>query len=159
MASSSSNNHGGVLIYHKHQVLIQRSLEDVFLYMDDVTREREWQPNIIEAHKEPPGPTVVGTRKRYMSRFMGKRIENTYVTRVFEQNRRVVYETTSDSVLQARVELLWDTVGTGTQVTMSLEGKVGGVLRFVPGRVLDATYRKELESTLVLLKERLESEG
>lgn len=127
--------------------------------MDDVTREREWQPNILEASKEPPGETGVGTRKRYVSRFLGKRIENTYVTKVFETNRRVVYETTSDSVLQARVELLWNPVGTGTRVTMSLEGKVGGVLRFIPGRVLDATYRKELESTLALLKERLESEG
>ena len=125
--------------------------------MDDVAREGEWEPNILEAYKEPPGQTGVGTLKRYVSRFLGKRIENTYVTKVFEPNRRVVYETTSDSVLQARVELLWATVGTRTQVTMSLEGKVGGVLRFVPGRVLDATYRKELESTLALLKERLES--
>ena len=142
---------------HQHQITIHRPISEVFQYMDDVTREREWQPNIVEAYKEPPGPTVVGTRKRYMSRFMGKRIENTYVTRVFEANRRVVYETTSDSVLQARVELLWEAVDSGTQVTMSLKGKVGGVLRFVPGRVLDATYRKELESTLALLKERLES--
>ncbi len=125
--------------------------------MDDVTREREWQPNILEAYKDPPGQTVVGTRKRYLSRFMGKRIENTYVTKVFEPNRRVVYETTSDSVLQARAELLWEPVGDETRVTMSFEGKVGGVLRFVPGRILDAAYRNELESTLALLKERLES--
>jgi carbon monoxide dehydrogenase subunit G len=127
--------------------------------MDDVTREHEWQPNILEAYKEPLGQTAVGTRKRYLSQFMGKRIENTYVTKLFEPNSRVVYETTSDSVLQARAELHWEAVGSETRVTMSFQGKVGGVLRFIPGRVLDAAYRKELESTLSLLKERLESAG
>jgi len=150
------NQPGGVLINHQHHVLIQRSVEDVFQYMDDVSREKEWQPNILEADKEPPGQTEVGTRKRYTSQFMGKRIENTYLTRVFEPNRRVVYETTSGSVLQARAELLWEAEGGGTRVTMKFQGSVGGVLRFVPGRLLDAAYRNELESTLALLKERLE---
>ena len=139
--------------------MIRRPVEDVFRYMDDVAREPEWQPNLVAAWKEPQGPTVVGTRKRYASEFMGKRIENTYVTQVFEVNRRVVYETSRDSVLQARVELRWESEGPGTRVTMAFEGKVGGVLRFVPAKILDATYRKELENTLALLKQRLESEG
>jgi carbon monoxide dehydrogenase subunit G len=147
------------MIKHQHQVLIQRSQEDVFRYMDDVSREHEWQPNIAEASKDPPGETVVGTRKRYVSLFMGKRIENTYVTKVFEPNRHVVYETTRDSVLQARAELRWEAEGGGTRVTMGFQGKVGGVLRFVPKSILDAAYKNELTSTLQLLKERLESKG
>jgi carbon monoxide dehydrogenase subunit G len=147
------------VIKHQHQVFIQKPLEDVFRYMDDVSREHEWQPNITEASKEPPGETAVGTRKRYMSLFLGKRIENTYVTKIFDRNRHVVYETTPDSVLQARAELRWEVEGDGTRVTMGFQGKVGGVLRFVPKGILDATYKNELASTLDLLKERLESEG
>jgi carbon monoxide dehydrogenase subunit G len=148
-----------VVIKHQHQILINRPVEEVFRYMDDVSREHEWQPNIAEAAKDPPGETQVGTRKRYVSLFMGKRIQNTYVTRVFERNRHVVYETTPDSVLQARAELRWETEAGGTRVTMGFQGKVGGVLRFVPRSLLDATYKNELASTLKLLKERLESEG
>jgi carbon monoxide dehydrogenase subunit G len=143
----------------EHQIVIGCPVSVVFAYMDDVSREGEWQPGISEARKDPPGPTAVGTRKHYVSEFMGRRIENTYVTRVFEPNEHVVYETTSDSVLQARAELRWQTIGSGTRVTMGFEGKVGGPLRFVPQRMLEGLYRKELENSLRLLKERLESMG
>ena len=140
----------------EHQVVIGRPVSEVFAYMDDVTREREWQPGIREAWKEPEGPTAVGTRKHYVSEFMGRRIQNTYVTRLFERDRHVVYETTRESVLQARAELRWEAVGEGTRVSMAFEGKVGGPLRLVPKRVLEGMYRGELEKSLGLLKSRLE---
>ena len=143
----------------EHQIVIGRPVSVVFAYMDDVSREGEWQPGISEARKDPPGPTAVGTRKHYVSEFIGRKIENTYVTRVFEPNEHAVYETMPGSVLQARAELRWETVGSGTRVTMGFEGKVGGPLRFVPQRMLEGVYRKELESSLRLLKERLESMG
>lgn len=142
---------------YRHSVVIDAPLPEVFAYMDDVSREHEWQPNIVEARKDPPGETRVGTRKSYASQFMGKRIENTYVARVFEPNRRAVYETTPDSALQATAELTFEEVGDSTRVTMAFEGKVGGPLRFVPKGVLEKLYQKELESTLGLLKRRLES--
>lgn len=143
----------------EHQIVIGRPVSVVFAYMDDVSREGEWQPGISEARKDPPGPTTVGTRKHYVSEFMGRKIENTYVTRVFERDTHAVYETTPGSVLQARAELRWEPVGSGTRVTMGFEGKVGGPLRFVPQRMLEGVYRKELESSLRLLKERLEAMG
>ena len=142
---------------HEQEIVIERPLADVFEYMDDVSRESEWQPSIKEAFKEPPGPTAVGTRKIYISEFMGRRIQNTYVTREFGQNRRVVYETTPDSVLQARAELSFEPAGASTRVTMAFEGKVTGPLRLVPRRLLEKVYREELEATLTLLKTRLES--
>jgi carbon monoxide dehydrogenase subunit G len=143
----------------QHEIVIQRPVSDVFTYMDDVSREREWQPGILDARKEPPGPTRIGTRKSYVSEFMGRRIENTYVTRVFDPDRQVIYETTPDSVLQARAELRWEPAGSGTRVTMSFDGKVRGPLRLIPRQVLEAVYKKELEKTLGLLKARLESSG
>jgi carbon monoxide dehydrogenase subunit G len=142
---------------YQHQVFIERPASAVFAYMDDVSREHEWQPNIQDARKDPPGETTVGTRKTYVSEFMGRRIENTYVTAVFEGDRRAVYETTPDSVLRARAELLWEPEAGGTRVTMKFRGKATGPLRFVPARVLEGVYKKELENTLGLLKKRLES--
>jgi len=57
-------------VNHENQVFIERPISAVFAYMDDVSREREWQPNIREARKDPPGETAVGTRKVYLSEFM-----------------------------------------------------------------------------------------
>ena len=141
---------------YEQQVIIHRPVAEVFAYMDDVSREPEWQSNIVEAYQEPPGPTTVGTRKRYLSEFMGRRIENTYLTTTFEPNERVVYETTPGSALRAKVELGWRSVPSGTEVTMTVAGKVTGALKLIPRRLLERAYRNELETALGLLKERLE---
>lgn len=140
----------------EHQVIIESPVARVFAYMDNVSREREWQPSILEAFKDPPGETTVGTRKRYVSEFMGRRIENTYVTTCFEPNERVSYETTPDSVLRAKVDLRFETAGAGTKVTMAFDGKPTGPLRFIPQGVLEGVYQKEFKSTLALLKQQLE---
>ncbi len=46
--------------------------------------------------------------------------------------------------------------GAGTRVTMSVEGKPTGVLRFVPGSVLEAAFREQVKESLTLLKQCLE---
>jgi carbon monoxide dehydrogenase subunit G len=144
-------------VKYRHQVVIGRSVPDVFAYMDDVEREKEWQPGIKKASKDPPGPTAVGTRKQYVSEFLGRSVKNTYVTSAFEPDKRVVYETTSDSVMKARVELTFEAEGSGTRVTMEVQAKPTGVLRFIPQAILEGTARKELEGSLALLKGKLES--
>jgi carbon monoxide dehydrogenase subunit G len=144
-------------VEYRHKVFIACPVSRVFAYMDDVEREPEWQPGIKRASKDPPGPTAVGTRKRYTSEFMGNRIVNTYVTKVFEPDQLVTYETTKDSVLQARVDLTFKTVDAGTEVTMAVRGKATGVLRFVPKTLMEGVFRKELETSLGLLKSKLEA--
>jgi carbon monoxide dehydrogenase subunit G len=144
---------------YQHQVVIHSPVSQVFAYMDDVEREKEWQPGIKKASKDPPGPTAVGTRKRYVSEFLGRPITNTYVTSAFEPNKRVVYETTSDSVLRARVELTFEPTDSGTSVTMEVQAKPTGVLRFIPQAILESTARKELEGSMALLKGKLETQG
>lgn len=141
---------------YQHQVIIDRPVPTVFAYMDDTAQEPAWQPALLEARKDPPGPTGIGTRKHYVSEFMGRRIENTYLTTLFEVDRRVQYETTADSVLRARVDLRFEPAGGGTRVTMVVAGKPTGPLRFFPQAVLEGLFRKELERSLALLKRHLE---
>lgn len=144
---------------HEESVAIRRPLREVFDYMNDVSREREWQPQLREAEQIPPGPVAVGTRRRYVSEFLGRRLENTYVITMYEPGRRVVAETTDDSLLSATSDIRWEEVEGGTRVTMRLEGKASGPLRFVPGPLVEATFAKEVGNALRLLKERLEANG
>jgi uncharacterized membrane protein len=41
---------------------IDRSPEDVFAYLDDLSRHKEWDDMIVETKVETEGPTRVGTR-------------------------------------------------------------------------------------------------
>lgn len=142
---------------YEQSIFIARPTAEVFAYMDDLEREREWQPQLLEAEQTPPGPTAVGTRKRYVSEFMGKRILNTYVVCVYVPNRRIVCETTKDSVLAATSDVRWDDEEGGTRLTMTLEGSPCGSFRFVPAAMLERAFAKEVNGALDRLKERLEA--
>jgi carbon monoxide dehydrogenase subunit G len=124
--------------------------------MDDVSREREWQPNLRSAAQEPPGPSEVGTRKRYVSEFLGREIENTYVVVEVEPGGRMLSQTTRDSAASVRTEVTWEGEGAGTRVTMTVEGRPGGLMKLMPRAMLEAAYRKELSASLQRLKECLE---
>jgi len=137
--------------------VIDRTPEEVFAYMDDVSLEGEWQPNLHAAEQDPPGQSKVGTHKRYVTKFLGREVANTYVVTDIEPGRRVVYETTKDSTITATSEITWERIGSGTKVTMVIEGKPKGALKLIPRKVLEAAYRERLESALESLKERLET--
>lgn len=141
---------------HEASIFIDRPVADVFAYMDDISRETEWQSSLVAATQTPPGPTTVGTQKRYESEFMGKRIVNTYVVETYEPNQRIVASTTSDSILDATSDVRWVGEGSGTRVTMSLDGSAAGPLRFLPSSMIEATFEREVKATLDRLKVCLE---
>jgi carbon monoxide dehydrogenase subunit G len=138
-------------------IVIRRPVADVFAYMNDVSREHEWQPALLHAKQEPAGPTAVGSRRSYRSEFMGRRAENTYVVRVWEPNRHVVVESTPDSTLDATSDVRWEAVDGGTKVTMSVEGAPKGAMRLIPRKLLESTMEKETKEALGRLKQVLES--
>lgn len=142
---------------HEEAVDIARPIGEVYAYMGDISREHEWQPQLVEAEQIPPGETQVGSKRRYVSEFMGKRLENTYEVIELDPLRKLVCETTPGSAVSARTEIQWAEVPHGTRVTMSIEGKAGGLLRFIPTALIEATFRSELETALGRLKERLET--
>lgn len=138
-------------------VVVARPLDDVFEYMNDVSREKEWQPQLEKAEQIPPGPTAVGSERRYVSSFMGRRVENRYVVRVWEPKRRIVLQTTPDSTLDATSEVTWEPVDGGTKVSMAVDGRPKGALKLLPRKVLERTFENELTETLRRLKRALES--
>lgn len=138
-------------------VTIQKPLSDVFEYMNDVSREREWQPNLREAEQTPAGPTRVGSRRRYVSEFMGRALENTYEVTAYEPDRLVSLETRGGATMDAKSEIRWRSVAGGTEVTMSVDGTPKGAMRFVPGALMEAAFDKELRDALRRLKRILES--
>jgi carbon monoxide dehydrogenase subunit G len=144
------------LLRYEESIAIQRPVADVFEYMQDINREHEWQPNLREAVQEPEGEPGVGTVRRYVSEFMGKRFENVYINTIYEPNQRVAYKTAPDSDTQAVGEIVWESEGAVTKVTMRVEADVGGLLRLVPNNLVLSLARKELLDTLARLKARLE---
>jgi len=147
------------LLKYEESIVILRPVGDVFDYMQDIHREHEWQPNLREAKQTPEGEPGVGTVRRYVSEFMGKRFENVYINEIYEPNRRVAYKTAPDSDTQAVGEIVWEAEGDSTRVTMRVEADVGGLLRFIPNNLVLSLARKELLDTLARLKALLEADA
>jgi uncharacterized membrane protein len=84
-------------------IVISRLVEDVFPYMDDIEREHEWQPHLKEWKQTPdPRKNGVGTVRRYVNHYMGRRFTNAYIITEYEPNKKVMYESTADAAVQAK---------------------------------------------------------
>ena len=140
----------------ERSVIIRRSVPDVFLYMDDIDREHEWQPNLRAASQEPRGPVGVGTLKRYTTVFMKQERQNVYRVTEYEMYAHVVYESTPESATNATSEVRWDQVPDGTKVTMTIDATPGPALKLVPKKVLEKATTQELERVLEKLRVVLE---
>lgn len=144
------------MLTYEESIIIERPVAEVFQYMQDLEREREWQPNLRRAYQDPPGAPHVGTRRRYVSEFMGKEVENVYEYTSYEVNRRVTYRSASESAVQSSGEVRWEPVGDHTRVTMKAEVELGGLYKFLPASLVSSVGSKELRETLQRVKEILE---
>ena len=144
------------MAHYTESIVINRPVDVVFAYMNDLSREQEWQPGIQSAEQVPPGPQTVGTTRRYQSSFLGKKLRNVYVNRIYEPNRRVAYVSTAESDLTASADISFETAAGGTRVTMALEVEPPKKMRLVPKAMLDSTSRKQLRDSLSRLKSNLE---
>jgi uncharacterized protein YndB with AHSA1/START domain len=59
-------------------VEIERSPEEVFAYLDQLTRHGEWQTEVVSARTLTDGPTRVGTRAVETRKFAGREQEMSY---------------------------------------------------------------------------------
>lgn len=141
---------------HTATVSIDRNPIEVFYFLDDVSREHEWQDGLKSAEQEPPGPSRVGSLKRYRSAFLGKDVRNTYRVVDVEPGRRLVTESTADSAVDARYEVRVEPDGTGARVTFTLEAAPRGPLKLLPRRLVETAVQKELAASLGKLKALLE---
>ncbi len=140
-------------------VEISRRPEDVFAYLDDLTRHGEWQEQIVAARVETEGPTRVGTRVRQTRRVGGGR-EQTFTYEITEHDppRSFAFRTL-DGPLRPLGKGRVESVGDGTRSRFTLDfdfeshGLVGKLLRPIALR----QARKQIPKDQQRLKERLES--
>jgi uncharacterized protein YndB with AHSA1/START domain len=135
---------------------INRPAEDVFAYMTDLARHREWQGDILETTVLTEGPTRVGSRARDRRRVPGTTRDLTYEITEFEPPRRVRFQGI-DSPVRVQGEARVEPLDEGrSRVTLSLDFKGRGV-----GLLLAPMVRRQAARAVPVdysrLKEQLES--
>ena len=134
---------------------IARRPEDVFAYIDDLSRHGEWQEAIVSSKVETEGPTRVGTRATDVRRVPGGPRPVTY--EIIEHNppRKASFRGVSGPVRPVGTMTV-EPAGTGSRVTIQLELVGHGIGKlFAPFAMRQA--RKQVPKDQARLKERLES--
>jgi uncharacterized protein YndB with AHSA1/START domain len=134
---------------------IARPPREVFDFVSDPARLPRWQPAVIEAAAEPPGPVAVGMRGREVRRVPGgPRTLHWQVTEC-EPGRRWGVRGV-DGPVRAHVTMTFQPTAAGTHLDyrVSFDGHgIGKIIRLLAQR----GARAELPANLALLKQQLEA--
>jgi uncharacterized membrane protein len=137
-------------------VEIAKSPQEVFAYLDALTRHGEWQTQIENVELLTEGPTRVGTRAVDTRRVPGGRQKITYEITEHDPPRRAAFRGLDGPVRpvgSVTVEGLDD--GRRSRVTLDLVGH--GLMGMLVAPLARRDARKRVPDDQARLKERLES--
>ena len=104
------------MIKEHGSVIIRRPVEEVFVYVTDLTHSAEWQAGLLEVRKLTDGPVGVGTRYAFVRKFMGRKVEAANEFVAYEPNRKVQFRIASGP-MPGQGTYLFEATPDGTKVT------------------------------------------
>jgi uncharacterized membrane protein len=138
------------------EIDIARPRAEVAAFASDPGNATAWYKNIESVEWETAPPVAVGSRMRFVARFLGRTLEYTYEVRSIEPGSRFVMST-SDGPFPMETTYTWDDAsGGGTRMTLRNRGEPSGFAA-VTAPVMSRAMRRANEADLRRLKELLES--
>jgi uncharacterized membrane protein len=140
----------------RSSVEIARKPEDVFAYLDDLSRHPEWQDSLVSVQIETPGPTRVGTRIKQTRQTPGGKRTMTVGVTAHDPPRRVAFRGL-DGPIRPTGEVILEAVDDGarTRLTQELD-LVGHRLGKLLVPLIRSQVRKEIPRNQEKLRANLE---
>jgi hypothetical protein len=137
---------------------INRSPQDVFRYLDDVTRHGEWQEQIVDVQPQGPLPIHVGSKVKETRRVPGGDRSMTYEITEHDPPRQSTFRVL-DGPIRAVGTISVEPVGDGSRsrVTFTVDFKGRGLAGRVLLPVARTQARKQIPKDQAKLKALLES--
>lgn len=136
-------------------IIINRSAEEVFAFVANSENRPKWVP-VMEVQKTSAGPIGIGTTFRNVVKMMGRPWESLLEVVEYLPNKHYTFKTTWPFPCQLH-HILAPVAG-GTQVTLRLEGQLGGFYKLVEPFMV-RTSQRQMGIDLVALKNCLEAQA
>ena len=134
---------------------IARPRDEVSAYASDPGNATAWYRNIESVDWETEPPVAVGSRMRFVARFLGRTLAYTYVVRELDPGRRFVMST-DEGPFPMETTYTWDEApGDGTRMTLRNRGEPSGFAA-VTGPLMARAMRRANRADLERLKALLE---
>jgi hypothetical protein len=134
---------------------IGRPRDEVSAFASDPANATAWYKNIEAVAWETPPPVVVGSKLRFLARFLGRRLEYTYEVRESEPGRRLVMAT-AQGPFPMETTYTWEDAADGaTRMSLRNRGEPSGFVA-VTAPIMALAIRRANEADLRRLKALLE---
>jgi hypothetical protein len=140
------------------RIAIDGSVDQVWSYLCDVGRWPEWAPTVLEGHVRGGGPLEVGARIDQRAKgILGTSRERSQTVTLVEAPGRMAFAGpmgTSAARWGMELEPMDDTQ---TDAMMWVEVDLGGIMRAIPERMLQARIQRVSDIEMAAIKEAVES--
>lgn len=138
------------------ETTIARPVEVVAAYAADPENAPEWYENIRSIEWETPAPVALGSRMRFVARFLGRELVYTYEVVELEPGRRLVMRT-AQGPFPMETSYTWEPSGEGsTRMTLRNRGEPAGFTKLI-APFMTAAVRRATRKDLANLRRLLES--
>jgi hypothetical protein len=141
----------------ERSIVIERSIQDVFDFVHDPTKDPLWQTTLLESQPLDEGPLRAGSRVREVRRFLGIRLETSWEVTEYEPPTRSAITSTSGPVPFTGGYALEPLDG-GTRFTVHGDLGAHGFFKLAEP-VFTRMATRELEANLGHLRDLLEAAG
>ena len=138
------------------EIEINRPREEVAAFAADPANATAWYKNIKSIEWETQSPAVVGSRVRFLARFLGKQLDYTYEVREIEPGRRFAMSTAQGPFPMETIHTWEDTPTGATRMTLRNRGEPSGFAK-VSAPLMTRAIRRANQSDLRRLKKLLEA--
>ena len=143
-----------------HTIEIARSPEDVFAYIDEVTRHPEWQDGLVSARLVTEGPVQVGSKIAEVRKIGGREQAISYEITERDAPRMFAFRGLDGPIRPSGRGLIEPTGdGSSSRVTFELELTGHGLLGKALLPVARGQAAKQVPRDQQRLKEKLEGGG
>ena len=138
-----------------HVIDIQRSVEDVFAVLTDVTKTGRWYPAKVEEWWTSPPPHGIGSTRRARTWVLGRAMENDAVVTAYDPPRLAAMKGLSRNT-PFDATLRFEPVEGSTRATVETVFALSGAMRLI-GPLFIPAYERGWEKGLTTLKSLMES--
>jgi hypothetical protein len=137
------------------EIEIARRRDEVAAFAGDPSNATAWYRNIESIEWETPPPLAVGSRVRFVARFLGRTLRYTYEIRKLVPDERLMMST-SEGPFPMETTYEWHDAAPGsTRMTLRNRGEPSGFAR-ISAPLIARAMRRANEGDLARLKTVLE---
>jgi len=135
--------------------LVDKPIKEVFAFVSNPNNMSKWNSAVVSIQQVTPGDVGVGTKFKTVGEMMGRKIEGEMQVKVFEPDTKTGFQLQAGP-MQMNLTMSFKPVGTGTKLSLHVEGNPAGVFKLAEGMMV-GQVKSLMEGNLNKLKSVLEN--